>query len=135
MASVFVVKAKIKNPMEWYSKKMKCDSDWEVDEQLKSYHLGPVYMKQHDDTTSFEDLSESEFFGWETSAWIELADSKELIYGSYDEIGNAEFIHIKNDVCVREYRMYDFELDTDEGDTPEFDGWADVWEFIDDNLL
>ena len=37
--------------------------------------------------------------------------------------------------CIRDYRMYDFELDTDEGDIPEFEDWADVCDFIDDNLL
>ena len=50
MASVFVVKGKLENPMEWYS--------------------------------TIEDLSEQEFFGWETSDWIALADSNELVYGS-----------------------------------------------------
>lgn len=43
MASVFVVKGKLENPMEWYS--------------------------------TIEDLSEQEFFGWETSDWIALADT------------------------------------------------------------
>ena len=80
--------------------------------------------------------SENEFFGWETSAWIALADGKELIYGYYnDEGSNAEFIHIKNGTCIREYREYDFEVDTNEGSTPAFDAWTDVAEYVDQNLL
>ena len=135
MASVFVIKAKMENPMEWYAEKMKCNSGWEFDEQLKAYHLGSVYMKQCDNMTTFEDLSENEFFAWETSAWIALADSKELIYGFYNDSGNAEFIHIKNGICIREYRMCNFEVDTDKGDTPRFEEWTDVCDYIDDNLL
>lgn len=135
MASVFVVKGQIENPMEWYSKKMKCDSNWVFDEQLNTYHLGPVYIKQCGNTISFEDMSENEFFEWETSAWITLADNKELVCGFYSDDGNAEFIHIKDGSCIRDYRMYDFTLDTDEGDIPEFEDWADVCDFIDDNLL
>ena len=135
MASVFVVKGQIENPMEWYSKKMKCDSNWVFDEQLNTYHLWPVYIKQCGNTISFEDMSENEFFEWETSAWITLADNKELVCGFYSDDDNAEFIHIKDGSCIRDYRMYDFTLDTDEGDTPEFEDWADVCDFIDDNLL
>ena len=118
MASVFVVKGQIENPMEWYSKKMKCDSNWVFDEQLNTYHLGPVYIKQCGNTISFEDMSENEFFEWETSAWITLADNKELVCGFYSDDDNAEFIHIKDGSCIRDYRMYDFTLDTDEGGYP-----------------
>ena len=135
MASVFVVKGQIENPMEWYSKKMRCDSNWVFDEQLNTYHLGPVYIKQCGNTISFEDMSENEFFEWETSAWITLADNKELVCGFYSDDDNAEFIHIKDGSFIRDYRLYDFTLDTDEGDTPEFEDWADVCDFIDDNLL
>lgn len=135
MPSVFTVKEKIEKPMEWYSKNMKCASQWEFDEQLKAYHLGPIYIKQCDDTTSFEDMSENEFFGWDTSSWIELAGNKELIYGYYNDDGSTEFVHIKDGLCIRDYRMYDFELDTDEGSSPEFEDWDDVCNFIDDNLL
>ena len=135
MASVFVVEGQIENPMEWYSKKMKCDSNWVFDEQLNTYHLFFFFLKQCGNTISFEDMSENEFFEWETSAWITLADNKEFVYGFYSDDGNAEFIHIKDGSYIRDYRMYDFTLDTDEGDIPEFEDWADVCDFIDDNLL
>ena len=58
-----------------------------------------------------------------------------MIYGYYNENGSAEFVHIKDGMCVRDYRMYDFELDTDEGDTPKFEDWADVCDFIEEHLL
>lgn len=135
MPSVFIVKETIEKPMEWYSTNMKCDSPWELNEQIKAYHIGPVYMRQFGDAVSFEDISENEFFGLDTSSWVEVADGKELIYGSYNDTGSAEFVHIKDGSCVRDYRMYDFELDTDEGSSPEFEDWADVCDFIDDNLL
>lgn len=136
MASIFVVKEKTEKPMQWYCKAMKCDSEWEFDDILKSYHLGDVYIKEGSDSVSFEEMSENEFFGWETFSWIDLADGRELIYGYYsDDNGNAEFIHIKDGKCIREYRMYDFELDTDEGSTPEFNSWTDVAKYVDEHLL
>lgn len=136
MASIFVVKGKIETPKEWYSKAMNCDLNWEFDDILQSYHIGNVYMKEYSDRVSFEDMSENEFFGWETSSWIALANGKELIYGYYsDDDCNAEFIHVKNGKCIREYREYDFEVDTDEGNTPKFDDGVDVATYIDKNLL
>lgn len=130
-----MIKEKIERPMEWYSAKMKCDESWEFDEQLQAYHMGSIYIKQYDHATSFEDLSEDEFFGWDISSWIALADHKELMYGYYNDSGSAEFVHVKDGMCIRDYRMYDFELDTDEGTSPEFEDWADVCDFIDDHLL
>ena len=135
MPSVFTVQGKLENPMEWYSTHLKCGSPWEFDESLQAYHLGPVYIRQRNDATSFEALSENEFFGWEAASWIALADNRELMYGWYDDDGGAEFVHIQNGKCVREYRMYDFELDTDEGSSPEFEDWSDVCDFIEDHLL
>lgn len=136
MASVFVIKGKMDTPMEWYSREMRCDSDWEFDDVLKNYHIGDVYFSENKDRVSFEDMSENEFFGWETSSWIALAGDKELIYGYYSEdSGSAEFIHIKNGECIRDYRAYDFEVDTDEGTSPKFDNWTDVAKYIDEKLL
>lgn len=136
MASVFVIKGKVEEPMEWYARVMKCDSKWEFDGILESYHIGDVYIKEESDRISFEDMSEEEFFGWEASSWIALADGRELIYGYYsDGNGNAEFVHIKNGKCIREYRVYDFEVDTDEGSTPRFDNWTDVAKYVDKEML
>ena len=100
------------------------------------YHVGHIYMKKTDEGVLFDDFAEDFFFGAETSFWIELAEGMELIYGHYDDNrGDAEFIHIKNGICLREYRMYDFEVDTDEGDIPEFESWVDVSSYVDENLL
>lgn len=136
MASIFLVKEKIETPMDWYSRAMKCSSEWAFDDTLKLYHLGDVYIEECNDGVSFEDMSENAFFGWETSAWIALADGKEIIYGYYgDGSGNAEFVHIKDGKCIRDYRVYDFEVDTDDGISPAFNGWMDVAEYVDKNLL
>lgn len=101
------------------------------------YHCGDIYLTVHDNCTSFENFSETEFFGWDTESWIKLAGGKELIFGHYEEDnGNAEFIHIKDNVCVREYRTYDFgEDETDEGDEPVFNSWTDVAAYTDKNLF
>lgn len=63
-------------------------------------------------------------------------DGQELVYGYYDDgAGNAEFVHIKDGKCIRDYRIYDFELDTDKGVSPEFHDWVDVAEYVDKELL
>ena len=48
----------------------------------------------------------------------------------------AEFIHIKNGVCLRAYQEYDGELDIDEGEDPEtsVSEWSDVADYIDDHM-
>lgn len=93
-------------------------------------------MEEREDRVSFEDMSENEFFGWDTSSWITLAGDKELIYGYYSEDNcSAEFVHIRDGACVRDYRIYESEVDTDEGADPSFDGWTDVAEYVDKNLL
>lgn len=136
MPSIFVLKEKITSPMEWYSRMMKKTGEWEFDNLLETYHLGSVYLFESSDSVSFDDMSEDEFFGWEVSSWIALADGKELIYGYYNEdSGNAEFVHIKNGKCIREYRVYGSETETDEGVAPAFTCWMDVAEYVDENLL
>ncbi|MDO4315785.1 MAG: hypothetical protein Q4C45_08400 [Oscillospiraceae bacterium] len=136
MASVFWIKGKIDSPMEWYANKMGCESAWEFDDILKSYHLGEIYIKECNGSISFEDTSENEFFAWQTSSWIAISDGQELVYGYYNgDAGNAEFVHIKNGTCIRDYRVYDFELDTDEGVSPEFHDWVDVAKYVDKELL
>lgn len=62
-----------------------------------------------------EDFSGTQLFGWDASSWGELAGQEELIYAYYDEELNAEFVHVKDGVCVRAYLAYEGEVDTDEG--------------------
>ena len=48
----------------------------------------------------------------------------------------AEFIQIKDGKCIREYRVYDGETDTDEGeDIIEFESWIDVASYVDSHML
>lgn len=49
---------------------------------------------------------------------------------------NAEFIHIKDGVCLRAYTQYDGEVDTDEGQDPDTSvtGWSDVADYIDEHM-
>lgn len=136
MASIFAIKGKMEKPMEWYSRESGSSSDWEYDDILKMHHIGDVYIKECEDSVSFEDMSENEFFGWDTSSWLALAGNKELIYGYFSEdSGSAEFVHIRDGECVRDYRIYDFEVDTDEGASPEFDGWTDVARYVEEEML
>ena len=136
MASILIIKEKIKNPKEWYDKVMQNSVEWEYDEILKSYHVRNVYLTEKENSVSFEDMSEEVFFGWETSAWIEVADNKELIYGYYNDCNcYAEFVHIKNRKCIRDYREYDDGIDTNEGNIPEFNNWVDVASYVDEKML
>ena len=136
MASVFIIKEKINNSKEWYDKVMQNDEKWEYDDILESYHTGNVYLTEKENSTSFEDMSEEVFFGWETSSWIEAADNKELIYGFYNEDNCcAEFVHIKDGKCIRDYREYDNEIDTNEGNIPEFNNWIEVAGYVDEEML
>lgn len=110
--------------------------DWGYDEILQSYHVGTVYLTEKENSVSFKDMSEEEFFGWETSEWIKVAHNKELEYGCYnDDNCYAEFVHIKNGVCIREYREYDEGIDINEGDIPQFNSWTDVAEYVDEEMM
>lgn len=136
MASVMIIKGLTQEPMEWYSDRMQAEEEWQKDEISGQWHLGGVYLTQQPDGARFEDQEEIEFFGWETAEWLQLAGEQELIYGSFDEDGgNAEYVHIQNGRCVREYRMTEFELDTDEGELPRFEDLEDVADLVDDLLF
>ena len=136
MASVFKVFGITCDAKEWFAQQSLNNVQWEYDE-VSGYHFGDIYVTSYDGYASFEDTSESYFFGWDTESWIRLAGGKELIFGHYEEDnGNAEFIHIKDNVCIREYRTYDFgEDETSEGDEPEFSSWVDVATYTDKNLF
>lgn len=137
MASVFKVYGINGDAKEWYAQQSSGDIQWEYDEVMSGYHCGNIYVTVYDDCASFKDLSETEFFGWGTDSWIKQAGGKELIFGHYEEgNGNAEFIHVKDNECIREYRAYDFEdAETDEGDEPVFSSWVDVASYVDQNLF
>lgn len=94
-------------------------------------------FEKRGDWTLAEDFSGTQLFGWEVSDWVELAGQDELVYAYYDEDMNAEFIHIRDGVCLRAYQQYDGEVDTDEGEDPEasVSGWSDVADYIDKHMV
>lgn len=84
-----------------------------------------------------EDFSGTQLFGWGISDWVELAGDDELIYAYYDEDMNAEFIHVRDGVCVRAYMQYDGEADIDEGEDTETSvrKWSDVGNYMDKYMI
>ena len=64
-------------------------------------------FERRGDWTLVEDYSGTQLFGWKVSSWVELAGQDELIYAYYDEDMNAEFVHVKDGVCLRAYMQYD----------------------------
>lgn len=136
MSCIFIIKEELENPEEWYNKEIGNDKEWEYDKILMTYHTGSVYLIEEDDYTAFEDHSESLFVSWETSRWIELAAGRELIYGYYSEDWlAAEFVHIKDGVCIRDYREYDGKAEEDYGEEPKFKNWVDVASYVDQYML
>lgn len=107
----------------------------EVKARFREYENDDIEFSTREDWTLAQDFSGTQLFGWEVSSWVELAGNDELIYAYYDENMNAEFVHIKNGICLRVYQEYDGEVDTDEGDDPEISisEWSDVADYIDDH--
>lgn len=93
-------------------------------------------FERRGDWTLAEDYSGTQLFGWGASAWVKLAGQDELIYAYYDEDMSAEFIHVRDGVCLRAYTQYDGEVDTDEGDDPDtsIKEWSDVADYIDEHM-
>ena len=89
-----------------------------------------------DDCKKAMDLFQK-MIGWGLSDWVELAGEDELIYAYYDEDMNAEFIHVRDGVCLRAYTQYDDEVDTDEGEDAETSAreWSDVGDYMDKHMV
>ena len=75
-------------------------------------------FERRGDWTLVEDYSGTQLFGWK------------------DEDMNAEFVHVKDGVCLRAYMQYDGEVNTDEGDDPDtsIKDWSDVADYIDEYM-
>ena len=58
---------------------MQNNEKWEYNKISKEYHVGNVYLTEKENSIEFFDPSDLEFFEWETSSWIEIADNKELM--------------------------------------------------------
>ena len=119
---MFACKVMIKAPLEAVKARVEGYEDME--------------FSQKGDWVLAEDFSGTQLFGWEVSAWLELAGEDELIYAYYDEDMNAEFIHVKDGICLRAYTQYDGEVDTDKGDDPDtsIKDWSDVADYIDEHM-
>ena len=76
----------------------------EVKARFREYENDDIEFSTREDWTSAQDFSGTQLFGWEVSSWVELAGNDELIYAYYDENMNAEFVHIKNGICLRVYQ-------------------------------
>ena len=50
---------------------------------------------------------------------------------------NAEFVHVRDGVCLRAYQQYEGEVDTDEdeGSETSVSGWSDVADYIDGHMV
>ena len=106
------------------------DSAWE------RFGSDNVQVEEREGCVLLEDASGTELFGWETSEWLVLSRGEELVYAYYDENLNAEFLHIRGGVCLREYREYDGQVDTDQGEDPDTteSSWSDVADYIDEHM-
>lgn len=116
---------------------MSSKEEYEWDDIQESLHIGDVYVSEKDGYILFEDMNGEAFFGWETCSWLDFAGEDELIYAYYDEDGNAEIVCVKDGICIRNFRIYDFEIDTDEYQTDfeySITDCNDVASFFDDNL-
>ncbi len=138
MACVLLVsKENIENPKNWFNSTFEIDGEWKKDKHLEGFKNDTIYFSESEDFYRFEDFANSYFTYWDTETWIDLAKEHEMIYGYYSEDDlSAEFIHIKNSKCIREYREYFDEEDSnvDQGDSPEFDSWVDVARYVDENM-
>jgi hypothetical protein len=120
-----------------YLNLMSPKEEYEWDDIQESLHIGEVYVSEKNGYILFEDMNGEAFFGWETSSWIDFAGKDELVYAYYDEDGNAEIIYVKDELCIKDFRIYDFEIDTDEGQINfeyPISNWSDVASFLDENL-
>lgn len=104
--------------------------------KAKFQEYGDMEFSERGNWTLVEDFSGTQLFGWEASSWVELAGDCELIYAYYDEDMSAEFIHIKDGICLRVYQEYSGELDTNEGEDlePSVSAWSDVADYIDTHM-
>ena len=138
MSVLLVEKTNISDPMKWFCDTMEIQGEWQKDPHLDGYKIkdrdSEFYYCDTENYYRFEDFSNFYFEFQETEEWLNIAQGRELIYGYFsDDDLSAEFIHIKNGECIREFREYsDYEEDNvDLGTSPKFDSWVDVASYVD----
>lgn len=137
MAVLLVEKKNITDPMKWFEDTMGFHGEWEKDPYLSGYKITDrdytFYYCDAENYYRFVDYSDYSFVYWDTEAWIELAQDREIIYGYFsDDELSAEFIHIRDGKCIREFREYydDSDSNVDLGKLPKFDSWVDVASYV-----
>lgn len=140
MSVLLIEKKNIADPMEWFREEHNLEENWQKDPILKGYTLtsrgDTFYYCSANDTETFfrfEDLSNNYFEFVETAALIDLAQGRELILGYFsDDNLSAEFVHIKDGRCIREFREYSDapEDNVDYGTEPPFASWVDVASYM-----
>ena len=90
----------------------------EAEDMFSEYEVD-ISDSEREGWALIEDYTYSQFASWEVSDWIELAGDCELVYAYYEDNQNAEFVHIKDGLCVRVYQECNGEIDTDDGEDPE----------------
>lgn len=138
MSVLLIEKTNISEPMKWFCDTMGIQGEWQKDPHLDGYKIkerdSEFYYCDTENYYRFEDFSNFYFEFQKTEEWINIAQGRELIYGYFsDDDLSAEFIHIKNGECIREFREYfDCEEDNvDLGTSPRFDSWVDVASYVD----
>ena len=138
MSVLLVEKTNISDPMKWFRDTMGFQGEWQKHPHLEGYtikeHDSEFYYCDTGDYYRFEDFSNFYFEFQETEEWLNIAQGRELFNGYFsDDDLAAEFIHIKNGECIREFREYsdDEEDNVDLGTSPKFDSWVDVASYVD----
>ena len=108
----------------------------DVKNRFKEFNDIEILESKRKNWTLIEDDNYVQFVGWEVSSWIEFAEDLELIFAYYDEDMSAEFIHIKNGICIRAYQKYEGELDINEGNDLDISisDVNDIADYIDNNM-
>lgn len=134
MSVILVEKKNITDSMKWFSEAMGLEGEWEKDPHLSGYtHKDNFYYCDTENYYRFEDFSDYNFVYWDIESWLQLAEDREIIYGYFsDDDLSAEFIHIKGGKCIREFREYfdDADSNIDMGTLPQFDSWVDVASYV-----
>ena len=137
MSIILVEKKNIADPMKWFQDTMGFEGEWEKDPYLKGYNLviqnDTFYYCDTEDYYRFDDRSNYNYVYWDTEAWLDFAQDREVIYGHFsDDELSAEFLHIKDGKCIREFREYfdDEDSNVDIGTLPKFNSWVDVASYV-----
>lgn len=137
MSIILVEKKNIIDPMKWFADVTGFKGEWKKDPYLNGHNLvvhnDTFYYCDTEKYYRFEDCSNYNFVYWDTESWLAFARDREIIYGHFsDDELSAEFLHIKDGKCIREFREYfdDEDCNVDIGTLPKFASWIDVANYV-----